>query len=259
MATEAPLIQLIDVTKRYELADGEFYQALKGVSLTINRGEFVAIMGPSGSGKSTMMHILGALDTPSSGEYLLNGKNISAYTPDQLSAIRNKEIGFVFQSFNLLSRTSVIKNVERPMMYAGITAGERTKRAMAALELVHIADKANNLSNHISGGQIQRVAIARAIVMDPPIILADEPTGNLDSLTSHEIMQYFQELNRQGKTIIVITHEHDIAHYAKRIITIKDGEIISDEQNGSSSRVMSEGSSTVIAPPTREDSSLRSE
>lgn len=225
-----PLIKLENVTKQYPLAEGEFYQALNGISLTINQGEFVAIMGPSGSGKSTMMHILGALDTPTTGKYLLKGKNISSYTSDQLAEIRNKEIGFVFQSFNLLSRTSVLKNVERPMIYGGVPKEEREKRAMAALELVQIASKANNLSNKISGGQIQRVAIARAIVMDPAIILADEPTGNLDTKTSYEIMEYFKRLNKEGKTIIIITHEEDIAKYARRVIRLVDGTIKVDKK-----------------------------
>ncbi len=223
-----PLIHLENVVKNYPLADGEFYQALKGITLTINEGEFVAIMGPSGSGKSTTMHIIGALDNPTSGKYELKGKDIASFSPDQLSDIRNKEIGFVFQSFNLLPRTTVLKNVERPMVYAGIPIEERTAKAMKALELVHIENKANNLSNHISGGQIQRVAIARAIVMDPSIILADEPTGNLDTVTSNEVMEYFTKLNESGKTIIVITHEEDIAKYVKRVIRIVDGKILSD-------------------------------
>ncbi len=223
-----PLIHLERVTKRYPLANGEFYQALDGITLSIKQGEFIAIMGPSGSGKSTMMHILGALDTPTSGTYAFNGKNIASYTNDQLAEIRNKEIGFVFQAFNLLPRTTVLKNVERPMMYAGVKQAERTKRAMDALKLVGIADKANNLSNHISGGQIQRVAIARAIIMDPSILLADEPTGNLDSKTSHEIMKFLEKINREGRTIVLITHEDDIAKYAKRIIRLVDGKIISD-------------------------------
>lgn len=230
MSQPVPVIHLENVTKRYPLSDGEFYQSLNGITLSIHTGEFVAIMGPSGSGKSTTMHIIGALDTPTTGKYLLKGKDISSYTDDQLAEIRNQEIGFVFQSFNLLSRTTVLKNVERPMMYAGIPQEERTKRAMAALELVHISEKANNLSNRISGGQIQRVAIARAIVMNPSIILADEPTGNLDTKTSHEIMTYFQNLNKEGKTIVIITHEEEIAQFAKRIIKIVDGKIVSDKK-----------------------------
>ncbi len=230
MPNKTPLIQLKSVTKRYPLGDNEYYQALNGVSLEINEGEFVAIMGPSGSGKSTTMHIIGALDTPTTGKYLLKGKDISAYTEDQLADIRNKEIGFVFQSFNLLPRTTVLKNVERPMLYGKIDLQERTKRAMDALTLVGIPDKAQNLSNHISGGQIQRVAIARALVMNPAILLADEPTGNLDTKTSHEIMKFIKNLHEKGHTIVLITHEDDIAQYAKRIIRLVDGKVISDKK-----------------------------
>lgn len=229
MNTQIPLISLTDVVKTYATGDEE-YRALNGISLTIRASEFVAIMGPSGSGKSTLMHIIGALDTPSDGTYLLNGKNISAYNDTELAHIRNKDIGFVFQSFNLLPRTTVLKNVERPMMYAGIPQEQRTLRAMECLRLVRLESKAQNMSNHISGGQIQRVAIARAIVMNPSVILADEPTGNLDSKTAHEIMEFFRQLNREGHTIILITHEDDIAAYAKRIIRLKDGMIVSDKK-----------------------------
>lgn len=217
------LIKLEDIHKSY-VTGPVTYEALKGIDLEVKEGEFVAIMGPSGSGKSTLMHIIGALDTPTSGRYLLNGKDISSYEDDELATIRNSEIGFVFQSFNLLARTSVIKNVERPMMYGhDISVEERKKRAMACLELVGLADKADNLSNHISGGQIQRVAIARSLVMEPSIILADEPTGNLDTKTAHEVMKFFQTLNKQGRTIVLITHEDDIAAFAQRTIRLKDG------------------------------------
>jgi putative ABC transport system ATP-binding protein len=226
----ATLIQLSGITKEYKTGD-TVYKALKGITLNIEKGEFVAIMGPSGSGKSTVMHIMGALDIPTSGTYLLNGKNVTNYTEDQLAEIRNTQIGFVFQSFNLLRRTSVIKNVERPMTFQNFSPQQRRERAMEMLRLVHLADKAENMSNAISGGQIQRVAIARALVMDPPLLLADEPTGNLDTKTSHEIMTFLQELNKEGRTIVVITHEHDISEYAKRIVEIRDGLIVSDRIN----------------------------
>lgn len=228
MTETQSLIQLHNVTKQYPLGDGSFYQSLFGISLTIQKGEFVAIMGPSGSGKSTTMHILGALDLPTTGTYHFKGKDISAYSNDELAEIRNKEIGFVFQTFNLLARTTVYKNVEKPMLYAKIDPVERKKRTMKALKQVGLEEKADNLSNHISGGQIQRVAIARAMVMSPEIILADEPTGNIDTKTAYEIMELFTTLNKQGKTIIVITHEQDIANFANRIIQIVDGKIISD-------------------------------
>lgn len=230
MSHRSPLIKLIDLEKTYFSPAGD-YQALKGINLEINQGEFVAIMGPSGSGKSTLMHILGALDNPTSGKYLLKGKNISQYTNDQLASIRNKEIGFVFQSFNLLPRTTVLANVEKPLIYANVSAKERKQRAMEVLTMVGLEDKADNLSNHISGGQIQRVAIARALVMKPTILLADEPTGNLDTPTANEVMKFIQKLNRQGHTIVVITHENDIATFAKRTIFIRDGLIQSDRPN----------------------------
>lgn len=224
------VIQLQNITKAYHLGDTD-YQALKGINLDLYEGEFVAIMGPSGSGKSTAMHIMGALDTPTSGQYYLDGIEISKYSEDQLSRIRNKRIGFVFQSFNLLPRTTVLKNVERPMMYGKIPVADREQRALEVLDLVHIKEKANNMSNQLSGGQIQRVAIARALVMNPTLILADEPTGNLDSKTSHEIMTFLQAMNDKGKTIVLITHELDIAAFAKRIIQLKDGLVVSDKPN----------------------------
>lgn len=222
-------IVLEDVIKRYPLADGKYYQALNGVSISVSSGEFVAIKGPSGSGKSTLMHIMGALDTATQGKVLFKGKDISSYTGDQLAEIRNKEIGFVFQTFNVLPRLTVLKNVERPMLYGGVPSNERTKRAMDTLKLMQIDDKADNPAYHISGGQIQRVAIARALVMDPSIILADEPTGNLDTTTAKEIMQIIKGLNDKGRTIVLITHEEHIAKFAKRHIELVDGKIISDK------------------------------
>lgn len=224
------LITLRGVTKTYSTGEVA-YQALKGIDLSIEQGEFVAIMGPSGSGKSTTMHILGALDNPTSGRYELGGQDIAKLTDDELSVIRNRQIGFVFQSFNLLPRTTVARNVERPLVYGGVPTAERRKRALECLRLVGLEDKINNLSNQLSGGQIQRVAIARALVMDPAIILADEPTGNLDTATAHQVMEFFQELNSKGHTIILITHENDIAAFAHRIISLRDGKVVSDNAN----------------------------
>jgi len=224
------LIELKKIEKVYKIGD-QSYKALKSLTLSIEQGEMVAIIGPSGSGKSTTMHILGALDNPTSGTYFLNDKDVSKLSDDQLADIRNKEIGFVFQSFNLLPRTTVLDNVALPLTYAGYKRKERESLAIEALEAVGLKEKSSNHSNQLSGGQIQRVAIARAIVTKPSIILADEPTGNLDSVTSIEIMKIFQQMNREGKTIILITHEHDIAAFASRIIQIKDGEIISDQIN----------------------------
>jgi len=228
MSKKKPLIEFKNITKTYVTGPIK-YQALKGVSFSIFPGDFLSIMGPSGSGKSTVMNIMGALDVPTTGEYLLKNKNISKYDSDELAEIRNQEIGFVFQSFNLLARTTVLENVKRPMMYANVHKKLREQRAMEKLKLVNLEDKAHNLSNHLSGGQIQRVAIARALVMNPSIILADEPTGNLDSITAHEIMDTLVKLNKQGATIIVITHEQDIANFGKRVIKLQDGELVSDK------------------------------
>ncbi len=223
------LIDVKNIKKSYPLGDLNL-NILKGINLTVEAGEFVAIMGPSGSGKSTLMNILGCLDIPSSGKYLLDGIDVSKMKPDQLAEIRNKKIGFVFQGFNLLSRTSALENVELPMVYAGVPAEERFQRAKKALEKVGLKERMGHLPNQLSGGQQQRVAIARAVVNDAPIIFADEPTGNLDTKMSIEIMKLFTRLNDEtGKTIILVTHEEDIALYSKRIIKVVDGEIQSDE------------------------------
>ena len=226
-----PLIQLKNIHKSYPL-DGFDLEILKGIDLTIKAGEFVAIMGPSGSGKSTLMNILGCLDVPTSGEYVLEGQNVEHLDADALAEIRNKKIGFVFQGFNLLSRTSAIENVELPMVYAGVGDAERLQKAQKALISVGLKDRMYHQPNQLSGGQQQRVAIARAIVNEAPIIFADEPTGNLDTKMSVEIMELFTRLNRELKrTIILVTHEEDIALYADRIIKIVDGEIHSDQSN----------------------------
>jgi len=224
------LIDIRDITKVYEMGE-EKVHALSGVSLGVERGEYVAIMGPSGSGKSTLMNLIGCLDTPSSGSYILNGKEVARMTDDELAAIRNQEIGFVFQTFNLLPRTSAMQQVELPLVYGGLSRKERRERAVRALKQVGLADRMNHTPNELSGGQRQRVAIARALINDPSILLADEPTGNLDSQTGAEIMALFDELNSRGNTIVVVTHEEDIAAHARRIVRLKDGKVRDDQVN----------------------------
>lgn len=224
------MLQIKNVSKIYKRGDIETV-ALDSISFEVKKGEFVAIMGPSGSGKSTLMHILGALDLPTKGEYILDGKKISNLTDDELAEIRNEKIGFIFQAFNLLPRTSALKNVMLPMAYAGIPKEEREERAKKYLEMVGLGDRMDHTSNELSGGQQQRVAIARGISMNPAMLLADEPTGNIASDQAEEIIDIFNKVNKKGNTIVMITHEPDIAEHAKRIITIKDGHIISDKKN----------------------------
>ncbi len=222
-----PLIKITNIKRDFVLGN-EIVYVLKGIDLEINKGEYVALMGPSGSGKSTLMNLLGCLDTPTSGTYILNGKNVSHMKDDELAEIRNKEIGFVFQTFNLLPRTTALDNVALPMIYAGHSKSERNTRATEVLNQVNLGDRMDHQPNQLSGGQRQRVAIARALVNKPSIILADEPTGNLDSKTSLEIMKLFGDIHAQGNTVILVTHEEEIAAYAHRIIRLRDGLIESD-------------------------------
>src|SRR5687767_3533804 len=230
MPESRPVIQLDHIHKTYTMGDVDVH-ALRGVSLTIREGEFVAIMGASGSGKSTTMNIIGCLDRPTRGTYILDGEDVSQLSKDERADIRCQKIGFVFQGFNLLSRTSALENVELPLLYSrsGISGHEQRERAYAALEMVGLGERTDHHPNQLSGGQQQRVAIARALVNQPKVLLADEPTGNLDSQTSIEIMGVFQELNRKGITIVMVTHELDIAHYCKRMVIMRDGRVIKDE------------------------------
>jgi putative ABC transport system ATP-binding protein len=224
------VIETHNISRRYKMGE-EVIMALKSISISIDRGEYVAFMGPSGSGKSTLMNIVGCLDTPSSGDYFLSGQNVSRMSENALAEVRNKEIGFVFQTFNLLPRSTALENVALPLVYAGYGSSAREQRAMEALRSVGLENRAKHKPNELSGGQRQRVAIARALVNDPSIILADEPTGNLDTKTSYEIMDLFEELHDKGNTIIMVTHEEDIAQYAHRIVRLRDGLIESDTRN----------------------------
>lgn len=224
-----PIIQIIDIKKHYAIGN-QIVKALNGVNIEIQKNEFVALMGPSGSGKSTLMNIIGCLDSPTSGSYILNNKNVSRMEDDELAGIRNKEIGFVFQTFNLLPRYSALENVALPLVYAGMSKDKRDARAKEVLQQVGLGDRMNHKPNELSGGQRQRVAVARALVNNPSIILADEPTGNLDTKTSYEIMALLDEIHRNGNTIVLVTHEEEIAKHAKRIIRLRDGIIETSEE-----------------------------
>ncbi|MEO8190136.1 MAG: ABC transporter ATP-binding protein [Acidobacteriota bacterium] len=224
------LIDIRDITKVYQMGQEQVH-ALSGVTVGVERGEYVAIMGPSGSGKSTLMNLIGCLDTPTSGSYVLNGREVAQMTDDELASIRNQEIGFVFQTFNLLPRTSALQQVELPLVYSGLPRKERRERAIKSLESVGLADRMTHQPNQMSGGQRQRVAVARALINNPSILLADEPTGNLDSQTGGEIMALFEDLNRRGNTIVLVTHEEDIAAHARRIVRLRDGKVREDTPN----------------------------
>ncbi|WP_228779943.1 ABC transporter ATP-binding protein [Aquiflexum lacus] len=236
------IIETTEISKKYQMG-AEIVQALKSISINVNKGEYVAFMGPSGSGKSTLMNIIGCLDSPTSGSYVLNGKDVSDMSENELAEIRNKEIGFVFQTFNLLPRATCLDNVALPLIYAGFKKSDREEQAFQALSNVGLADRVHHRPNELSGGQRQRVAIARALVNNPSIILADEPTGNLDSKTSYSIMELFHELHQKGNTIIMVTHEDDIAHYAHRIVRLRDGLVETDTLNPNPTR----GESMLLA------------
>lgn len=227
MSDKRPVIEITDLTRTYQMGE-TLVRALAGVSFNVNENEYIAIMGPSGSGKSTLMNMIGCLDTPSSGEYILNGNKVSQMDDAELAEVRNREIGFVFQTFNLLPRTSCLANVELPLIYAGMKSSERKERAAEVLNKVGLGDRMDHKPNELSGGQRQRVAIARALVNNPSILLADEPTGNLDTKTGDEIMLLFEELYRQGNTIILVTHENEISEYSRRVVRLRDGLIESD-------------------------------
>ncbi len=238
-AADTPVLSLRDIAKRYEMGEEEFW-ALHGITLDIQRNDYIAFIGPSGSGKSTLLNILGCLDTPTRGEYILNGTPVASLRDDDLATIRNREIGFIFQSFNLLPRADALHNVMQPLIYRGLNLRERRERATDALQRVGLGDRLHHRPNQLSGGQRQRVAVARALVTRPAILLADEPTGNLDSSTTREIMGLFDELHREGHTIIVVTHEQDIADHCRRVVRLSDGIVASDtdaDQNQESRRV----------------------
>jgi putative ABC transport system ATP-binding protein len=244
MSAKLPVLDVREVTKTYGMGE-TLVQALRGMSLVVERGEYVAIMGSSGSGKSTLMNILGCLDIPTSGRYLLDGVDVSRLTDRQLALVRNRRIGFVFQAFNLIPRTSALSNVELPLAYAGMKSAERRRRAMAALDMVGLADRARHEPNQLSGGQQQRVAVARALVTAPALVLADEPTGNLDTQSSGELLAVLDRLNRSGRTIVLITHEADVAAHARRLIRLVDGRIVEDTVDGHRTSARSATEATV--------------